>query len=120
MQLFITIVIGHAWNHETRDFDIIYRPLYHCEPKSGIFEAHLFAISTFTRWKEKKFEQVDYTTLPYAARGRVVWNPCWIEPSWKREEFTSDIEWNFTGESGREVKRLHRRSEMYGSWWNYY
>lgn len=26
-------VLGHAWDHEVKDFKVLYRPLYHCELK---------------------------------------------------------------------------------------
>ena len=49
--------LGEVWDHETKDFKVLYKPLYCCGSKSGSFEAHHLAVSTFNRW-ELKFTQV--------------------------------------------------------------
>ena len=60
-------VLGHAWNHEKKDFDVVYRPLYHCDAAEGRFEGHVLAVSHFSRW-DAKFERVaDLATLPASA-----------------------------------------------------
>eukprot|EP00927_Polykrikos_kofoidii_P022640 TRINITY_DN21072_c0_g1_i2.p1 TRINITY_DN21072_c0_g1~~TRINITY_DN21072_c0_g1_i2.p1 ORF type:complete len:382 (+),score=67.38 TRINITY_DN21072_c0_g1_i2:78-1223(+) len=50
-------VLGHAWDHEVKQFKVIYRPLYTCFRKPGSFEAHQLACSHFSRW-ESKFKKV--------------------------------------------------------------
>ena len=75
-------VLGHAWNHEKKDFDVVYRPLYHCEAAEGRFEAHVLAVSHFARW-EAKFERVaDLATLPPAAAALLLPGPFWHDPLW--------------------------------------
>lgn len=54
--------IGEVWDHETKDFKVLYKPLYACGSKPGSFEAHHLAVSTFTRW-ESKFVKVDLCNL---------------------------------------------------------
>ena len=46
-------LVGHAWDHEVKDFKVVYRPLYHCTAKEDRFEAHCMAVSHFSRWEEK-------------------------------------------------------------------
>lgn len=50
--------VGEVWDHETKDFKVLYKPLYTCGSKYGSFEAHHLAVSTFTRWKSK-FKKVN-------------------------------------------------------------
>jgi hypothetical protein len=45
--------LGEVWDHETKDFKILYKPLYSCPSKNGSFEAHHLATSTFERWHRK-------------------------------------------------------------------
>ena len=55
--------LGEVWDHETKDFKVMYKPLYACGNKEGSFEAHHLAVSTFERW-ERKFTKVqDSETL---------------------------------------------------------
>lgn len=42
-----------VWDHETKDFKVLYKPLYCCHSKPGSFEAHHLAVSTFERWQRK-------------------------------------------------------------------
>lgn len=49
--------LGEVWDHETKDFKVLYKPLYCCNSKVGSFEAHHLATSTFERW-EGKFTRV--------------------------------------------------------------
>lgn len=49
--------LGEVWDHETKDFKVLYKPLYACGSKEGSFEAHHLAVSTFERW-ERKFTKV--------------------------------------------------------------
>lgn len=81
-------VIGHAWDHEVKEFKVVYRPLYHCEAKPGSFEAHYLAVSHFSRWEEK-FRKVNLedkeerTKIPEDARKRILEGPFWMDPQWK-------------------------------------
>jgi hypothetical protein len=45
--------LGEVWDHETKDFKVLYKPLYNCGSKSGSYEAHHLATSTFERWQRK-------------------------------------------------------------------
>eukprot|EP01065_Artemidia_motanka_P046786 TRINITY_DN7176_c0_g1_i1.p1 TRINITY_DN7176_c0_g1~~TRINITY_DN7176_c0_g1_i1.p1 ORF type:complete len:159 (+),score=30.48 TRINITY_DN7176_c0_g1_i1:49-525(+) len=67
-------VLGHAWDHKRKDFGVVYRPLYHCGPKPGSFEAHVLASSHFERW-ESKFTKVDFDDLDHDAQSRVLPGP---------------------------------------------
>ena len=68
-------VIGHAWDHEVKDFKVVYRPLYHCTAKPDRFEAHYMAVSHFSRWEEKfrKVPEEEMDKIPKANKPR---NPC--------------------------------------------
>ena len=45
--------LGEVWDHETKDFKVLYKPLYCCSSKAGSYEAHHLATSTFERWNRK-------------------------------------------------------------------
>ena len=75
-------VLGHAWDHELKDFQVVYRPLYHCDAKAGRFEAHTLAVSRFSRW-ERRFVRVDdLDTLPDAVRALLLDGPFTLDPRW--------------------------------------
>ncbi|KAK3286892.1 hypothetical protein CYMTET_5576 [Cymbomonas tetramitiformis] len=74
-------VLGHAWDHEIKDFKVVYRPLYHCVSEPARFEAHVLAVSHFSRW-ESKFNRVPLKTLPAAARRRVLAGPFTWDSKW--------------------------------------
>ena len=74
-------VIGHAWDHQTKDFKVIYRPLYHCPSAVDRFEAHMLAASHFERWGDK-FKRVPLSSLPAAAARRVLAGPFVHDPEW--------------------------------------
>ena len=74
-------VIGHAWDHQTKDFKVIYRPLYHCPSAVDRFEAHVLAASHFERWDDK-FKRVPLSSLPAAAARRVLAGPFVHDPEW--------------------------------------
>jgi hypothetical protein len=95
-------LLGHAWDHETKDFKVIYRPLYHCEASEGRFEAHVLASSHFSRW-ESKFKLVSWDQVPSSARAFVLQGP-----------FTHDPDWKFTTETKPQPKLVdvHNRSAI--------
>lgn len=69
--------LGEAWDHEVKDFKVLYKPLYDCNSKQGSFEAHYLAVSPFERWS-KKFEKItddDITNLSLAVREYLVQSP---------------------------------------------
>ena len=74
-------VLGHAWDHESKDFRVVYRPLYHCRAAAERFEAHVLAISTFARW-ESKFARVDPAQLPDHVQALLLEGPFWADPRW--------------------------------------
>ena len=74
-------VIGHAWDHQTKDFKVIYRPLYHCPSAVDRFEAHVLAASHFERW-EDKFKRVPLSSLPAAAARLLLPGPFVLDPEW--------------------------------------
>lgn len=51
--------LGEAWDHEVKEFKVVYRPLYHCEAAANRFEAHVLAVSHFARWDER-FRRVEH------------------------------------------------------------
>ncbi|CAD7964356.1 unnamed protein product [Amoebophrya sp. A120] len=84
-------VLGHAWDHEVKDFKVIYRPLYHCTAKPDRFQAHYLAASHFARW-ESKFHKVVYASrreyeelVPEKVRKFVLAGPFWHDPMWTAE-----------------------------------
>ena len=66
--------IGEAWDHETKDFKVLYKPLYSCPSKPGSYEAHHLATSTFERWNRKfRFVSDDeLESLPEGVKSYVV------------------------------------------------
>ena len=75
-------VLGHAWDHALQDFQVVYRPLYHCDAKAGRFEAHTLAVSRFSRW-ERRFVRVDdLDMLPDVARALLLDGPFTLDPRW--------------------------------------
>ena len=74
-------VLGHGWCHETKDFKVIYRPLYHCPSAVDRFEAHVLAASHFERWDDK-FKRVPLSSLPAAAARLVLPGPFVHDPEW--------------------------------------
>ncbi|CAD7933350.1 unnamed protein product [Amoebophrya sp. A25] len=99
-------VLGHAWDHEVKDFKVIYRPLYHCTAKPDRFQAHYMAASHFSRW-ESKFNKVllstweDFETfIPPEVRKLVLPGPFWVDPEWTKENGFAER----TKERSREMK----------------
>jgi hypothetical protein len=87
-------VLGHAWDHEVRDFKVVYRPLYHCTAQPERFEAHTLACSHFSRWEEKfrgPLEPAELSTLPEAVRALLLPGPFVSDPSWVWDLHTSAL-----------------------------
>ena len=75
-------LLGTAWDHEVKDFKVVYRPLYHCTAKEGRFEAHTLAVSHFSRW-ESKFKRVtDPAMMPAATADLLLPGPFAFDPLW--------------------------------------
>ena len=83
-------LLGHAWDHETKDFKVIYRPLYHCPSASGRFEAHVLASSHFERW-DTRFKRVPVESLPPAARRLVLPGPFVLDDEWEYATRTAPV-----------------------------
>lgn len=83
-------VLGHAWDHEVKDFKVVYRPLYHCPASAERFEGHVLAISHFSRWEEK-FHRVEISNLPPAVRSLLLPGPFWSDPLWTSAALTSPV-----------------------------
>jgi len=100
-------VLGHAWDHEAKDFKVVYRPLYSCAAKPGRYEAHLLACTDFSRW-EGKFERVaDLTTVPPGAARLILAGPFALDPRWPYPDRTRP-----TAASARGLgARSHRPAE---------
>ena len=75
--------LGHAWDHETKEFKCIYRPLYHCEASPDRFEAHVLASSHFERW-DRLFEpqRVSAADVPADVRAWLLPGPFVYDPDW--------------------------------------
>eukprot|EP00239_Pterosperma_sp_CCMP1384_P001642 CAMPEP_0197844766 /NCGR_PEP_ID=MMETSP1438-20131217/1742_1 /TAXON_ID=1461541 /ORGANISM="Pterosperma sp., Strain CCMP1384" /LENGTH=362 /DNA_ID=CAMNT_0043455729 /DNA_START=67 /DNA_END=1155 /DNA_ORIENTATION=+ len=79
-------VIGHAWDHEVKDFKVVYRPLYHCDAAKDRFEAHTMAVSHFSRWEEK-FKRVpahEIRRLPKSVTTLILDGPFDFDPEWSQ------------------------------------
>ena len=81
--------LGHAWDHETKDFKVIYRPLYHCEASDGRFEAHVLASSHFERWE--KFRRVTPAEVPDGAQRLLLPGPFTYDPDWRMSRKVSPL-----------------------------
>lgn len=66
--------LGEVWDHEVKDFKVLYKPLYACDVKPGSFEAHYLAVSTFERWSLKfvQLSLADINELPAEVSCRIV------------------------------------------------
>ncbi|GMI05901.1 hypothetical protein TrRE_jg10647 [Triparma retinervis] len=65
-------LLGHAWDHETSDFKVLYVPLYAVEHKDSRYDSHTVAVTHFERWEEK-FVPVKDTLLTEEQRSHL-WN----------------------------------------------
>ena len=74
--------IGEAWDHEVKQFKVVYRPLYHCPREAERFEAHYMAVSHFSRWEEK-FRPCDVCDMDKTSLGYLLRGPFWRDPAWK-------------------------------------
>ena len=86
-------VLGHAWDHEVKDFKVVYRPLYHCPAAKGRFEAHVLAVSHFSRW-EDKFRQCtaeEIEALPASVSSLLLPGPFWMDPLWTAPAITAPV-----------------------------
>ena len=83
-------LLGHAWDHETKDFKVIYRPLYHCPSASGRFEAHVLAASHFERW-DARFKRVPVRSLPPSARQLILQGPFVLDDEWEYAGRTAPV-----------------------------
>lgn len=82
-------VLGAAWDHEVKDFKVVYRPLYHCTAKEDRFEAHALAVSHYSRW-ESKFKRVaDTKAIPPDVAALLLPGPFVLDPSWSFAASTS-------------------------------
>lgn len=45
--------LGEVWDHDIKDFKVLYKLLYSCGARAGSYEAHTLAISSFQRWSSK-------------------------------------------------------------------
>ena len=79
-------VLGHAWDHEVKEFKVAYRPLYHCTAKNTRFPSHNLAVSHFSRWEEK-FKRVttkeEFDRIPESTKGLILPGPFILDPEWK-------------------------------------
>jgi len=108
-------VLGHAWDHEVQDFKVVYRPLYHCPSREGRFEAHVLAVSHFSRWEEK-FARVKgrdggfrsvAAALPQEARELLLPGPFTKDPLWAFPARTAAV--------GTTAAGLGSRSHQHGA-----
>ena len=83
-------VLGHAWDHETKDFKVVYRPLYHCGHKVDSYEAHVLAVSHFSRW-DTKFQRIPSSQVPREVLGRVLPGPFWADAEWEAGPWTVPV-----------------------------
>lgn len=81
-------LLGAAWDHEAKDFKVVYRPLYNCTAKKDRFEAHSLAVSHYSRW-ESKFTRVDPSALPADVATLLLPGPFVYDPSWSFADTTS-------------------------------
>lgn len=102
-------VLGHAWDHEVRDFKVVYRPLYHCSSKENRFEAHTIAVSHFSRWEEK-FSRVTgpdggfhsvTAALPAEVRELLLPGPFVKDPQWNLPARTVPVDATESGLGSR-------------------
>lgn len=69
---------------------MVYRPLYHCPHKVDGYEAHVLAVSHFSRW-DTKFKRIPYTQVPAGALKRVLPGPFWADEDWEGGPWTQPV-----------------------------
>tara|TARA_A100001015_G_C15041416_1_gene739893 strand:- start:2353 stop:3456 length:1104 start_codon:yes stop_codon:yes gene_type:complete len=84
-------VLGDAWDHETKDFKVVYRPLYHCPADSNRFEAHNLACSHFSRWNSK-FRKCKFNEIPEKIKELLLPGPFVYDKEWKFANRTVPME----------------------------
>eukprot|EP00419_Tripos_fusus_P025670 CAMPEP_0172723136 /NCGR_PEP_ID=MMETSP1074-20121228/83072_1 /TAXON_ID=2916 /ORGANISM="Ceratium fusus, Strain PA161109" /LENGTH=162 /DNA_ID=CAMNT_0013549329 /DNA_START=40 /DNA_END=524 /DNA_ORIENTATION=+ len=82
-------IMGHAWDHFRRDFCVVYRPLFNCQAKQDLYEAHVLATSHFEHFDQ--FRRVGYHELDLAAKGLALPGPFWKDSSWGYPAWTSPV-----------------------------
>ena len=92
--------LGHAWDHEVKDFKVVYRPLYHCTAADGRFESHHMAVSHFSRWESKFARLVDLDELPTEIASRLLPGPFWYDAAWTHPRLTRALPPGCTSRSG--------------------
>ena len=90
--------LGEAWDHQTKDFKVLYKPLYCCSPHGGVdltdrFEAHILAVTHYARWAAKfQPNKVRVETLPADAKRRVVPAGALSNPAWPYPDRTRPVD----------------------------
>ena len=106
-------LLGHAWDHEVKDFKVIYRPLYHCPAAADRFEAHVLAASHFSRWDEKfrLLTPEEVAELPREVRSLLLPGPFWFDPKWTASGLTTPVPLMETADAGGQMQtRRHPRT----------
>eukprot|EP01064_Diplonema_japonicum_P031840 TRINITY_DN5828_c3_g1_i1.p1 TRINITY_DN5828_c3_g1~~TRINITY_DN5828_c3_g1_i1.p1 ORF type:complete len:230 (+),score=56.49 TRINITY_DN5828_c3_g1_i1:46-690(+) len=73
-------VIGHSWDQTTKDFQVLYRPLFHCKAALYKHEAHLFGTAPLSYFGG---EYISYQDLDLQARSLSLPGPFTYDPEWK-------------------------------------
>ena len=105
-------VIGHAWDHEVKDFKVVYRPLYHCTAKPDRFEAHYMAVSHFSRWEEKfrKVPDEEMDKIPKEVQEKILPGPFWKDDAWTLSAGTVKTSIGLKDEKTKNISGLGTRS----------
>lgn len=99
-------MLGHAWDHEVKDFKVVYRPLYHCVAGCHRFEAHHLAVSHFSRWERfRRLDPDEVNSLPPAVLSRLLPGPFWFDPDWDYDALTTPVPTSRSGLGHRSHER---------------
>jgi non-canonical (house-cleaning) NTP pyrophosphatase len=100
--------LGEVWNHDVKDFVVLYRPMYHCSSKLKSFEAHVLAVRNFDDF-ERKFKPCSFGELSQEAKEYVLYQPsCWMDKHWTFSSETAPV--INEGRSGLIKIRSHEQS----------
>ena len=80
-------IMGYAWDQDSKDFNIVSRPLYHCKAQLDSHEAFLMMTA-----KSSYFQSVaSYSELPSNAQDLALCGPFQYDPHWNYKSVPRSI-----------------------------
>eukprot|EP01061_Rhynchopus_euleeides_P015868 TRINITY_DN26998_c0_g1_i1.p2 TRINITY_DN26998_c0_g1~~TRINITY_DN26998_c0_g1_i1.p2 ORF type:complete len:194 (+),score=22.54 TRINITY_DN26998_c0_g1_i1:181-762(+) len=80
-------IVGYAWDQRMKDFNVVYRPLFHHKGYMNADEAHLLGTAPISYFEEL----VPYHKLDPASKERVLPGPFTLDPDWTHSEHLHSV-----------------------------